>query len=505
MLLIAIALSFLSSCRCDDEVKRLPGLRFEINFKHFAGYLNVDDDIQLFYWFLESQNSPSSDPLILWLDGGPGCSSIGGALTARNGPFYVNRDSKTLYESVYSWNKFANVIWLDQPVDVGYSYSISGQPQQWSDDLSANQTYAALLSFFQKYPQYAASDFYVTGVSYAGVYVPTLTKRIIEGIQNGEFPDILKGIAIGNGLVSFPQNTDSLIQYWYYHGATDPEEFAQLNEQCCDAGCTLGSDCCNYHQYLLGFGIFPISDGSFCGNLTAKLLRASEASSFFPLGLYDDCYDGLDFEKRLRTIQRGLAKEDLARSIYYEASDNRYGYLQCWADMVKDVYFNRRRIKKALNVAPEILDRQWFNCNPTVQFNYQVQYSTMNDFMDFILENSEARVLLYFGDVDVIVNYLGGQWFTEALVERNNLNKTSTYAPWYFENSLAGWVQHYDRVDYVTVRGGGHLTPGNRPGPSFQMMFNYLQNTKNYTMPTGIDTSFAPLCKCPKFKPWCTC
>lgn len=69
----------------------------------------------------ESQDSPSEDPLVLWLTGGPGCSSTL-ALLAENGPCTVNDDGETTTPNPSSWNKRANVIWVDQPAGVGFSY-----------------------------------------------------------------------------------------------------------------------------------------------------------------------------------------------------------------------------------------------------------------------------------------------------------------------------------------------------------------------------------------------
>ncbi|VDK27408.1 unnamed protein product [Anisakis simplex] len=85
--------------------------------------------------FVESQNDPKNDPLVLWFNGGPGCSSLGG-LIEELGPFYPNPDGKTLFENRFSWNKFANVIFLESPRDVGFSYrSSDAQPDDvWNDD-----------------------------------------------------------------------------------------------------------------------------------------------------------------------------------------------------------------------------------------------------------------------------------------------------------------------------------------------------------------------------------
>ncbi|BBH09715.1 serine carboxypeptidase-like 18 [Prunus dulcis] len=86
------------------------------------------DDIQLFYFFIESERSPKEDPLLLWLSGGPGCSSF----------------TAMVYNSTDAWTKIANVIFLDQPVGTGYSYAKSWEEYRAGDTLSCTQTYEFL-------------------------------------------------------------------------------------------------------------------------------------------------------------------------------------------------------------------------------------------------------------------------------------------------------------------------------------------------------------------------
>jgi serine carboxypeptidase-like clade 2 len=92
----------------DRIVEPLPGQNFNINFKHYSGYITVNEDVgrTLFYWFIEADHvDPTSKPLLLWLNGGPGCSSIAFGEAEEIGPFHINSDGKTLYLNPYSWNK----------------------------------------------------------------------------------------------------------------------------------------------------------------------------------------------------------------------------------------------------------------------------------------------------------------------------------------------------------------------------------------------------------------
>ncbi|MCP9257992.1 Carboxypeptidase, partial [Dirofilaria immitis] len=113
--------SQLVSRQLADQIFDLPGLTYTINFNQYSGHLNASEGNYLHYWLVESQNDPRTDPLIIWFNGGPGCSSLVG-LFVENGPFHSNRDGITLFENVFSWNKLANVLYIDSPRQVGFSY-----------------------------------------------------------------------------------------------------------------------------------------------------------------------------------------------------------------------------------------------------------------------------------------------------------------------------------------------------------------------------------------------
>ncbi|CAL5340351.1 unnamed protein product [Camellia sinensis] len=87
-----------------DKIAWLLGQPF-VGFQQFSGYVTVDDKKQksLFYYFVEAEFDPFSKPLVLWLNGGPGCSSLGVGAFSENGPFRPNR--QVLVKNEYSWNR----------------------------------------------------------------------------------------------------------------------------------------------------------------------------------------------------------------------------------------------------------------------------------------------------------------------------------------------------------------------------------------------------------------
>ncbi|TMW59518.1 hypothetical protein Poli38472_004587 [Pythium oligandrum] len=145
--------------------------------KQEAGYITLANKIDdhYFYWYFESRSNPTKDPLVVWLTGGPGCSSVMALLT-ENGPCQVTDDLKTVLNS-YSWTNNANVLWLDQPSNVGYSYATDLDADQDENDVGDN-FYAFLQGFLDKHPELEGRELYITGESFAGHYVPAVTHKI---------------------------------------------------------------------------------------------------------------------------------------------------------------------------------------------------------------------------------------------------------------------------------------------------------------------------------------
>ncbi|CAG2111856.1 unnamed protein product, partial [Medioppia subpectinata] len=103
----------------EDEIQSLPGLSEAINFKQYSGYLSIGDGKHYFYWFVESQKDPKTAPVVLWLNGGPGCSSLFGKLQ-ENGPFKVTPNGLNLTLNPNAWNIEANVVYFESPVGIGF-------------------------------------------------------------------------------------------------------------------------------------------------------------------------------------------------------------------------------------------------------------------------------------------------------------------------------------------------------------------------------------------------
>lgn len=222
--------------------------------KSFSGYFSVSEVVNknYFFWFFESRGNPSTDPVVIWLTGGPGCSSQL-ALLSENGPCKVSEDGKTTVNNPYSWNTNANIMWIDQPAGVGFSY---GRQIDHNETEVAEDMYHFLQNFFQAHPEYAQNEFFVFGESYGGHYAPAVSHRIFQGNQRKQGQYInLKGVGVGNGL------TDPVVQYQYYPAmamnnsygikTVTEEQYAKMVDHvptCTKMGeaCQMNVDACEY-------------------------------------------------------------------------------------------------------------------------------------------------------------------------------------------------------------------------------------------------------------------
>nr|XP_027083564.1 serine carboxypeptidase-like 19 isoform X4 [Coffea arabica] len=186
-------------------VKFLPGFEGPLPFELETGYIGVgeSEDVQLFYAFIKSESNPQSDPLIIWLDGGPGCSSfiaflfgIGPVILE---PLSFDGTLPKLVLNPSTWTKVVSIIFLDSPVGTGFSYAKTAKASQSSDFQASDQAYEFIRKWLHDHPEYKSNPFYVSGISYGGIPVPILTQLISNGNKDGIEPRIdLKGYILGN-------------------------------------------------------------------------------------------------------------------------------------------------------------------------------------------------------------------------------------------------------------------------------------------------------------------
>jgi carboxypeptidase C (cathepsin A) len=157
-----------------DEVTSLPGWAEALPSKSYSGYLAVgpQKNRHLHYYFTLSENDPAKDPVTLWLNGGPGASSIAYGMMTEIGQLVMNRDSAptaggtpTLQYNPFSWTRKSNMLYIESPAGVGFSHC-DYEPCHSNDTSTALDAYDALVAFFTGFKEFAGHEFYITGESY---------------------------------------------------------------------------------------------------------------------------------------------------------------------------------------------------------------------------------------------------------------------------------------------------------------------------------------------------
>jgi len=196
----------------NDKITDLPGLTGE-SLTMFSGYLSSSDlkEKQIFYWLIEAADSPESAPLLWWSNGGPGCSGLLG-LMSEHGPFRPTADSD-LELNPYSWHFKANVLYVEQPAGVGFSYSDDPKDLKTGDAQAAIDNRLAIRAFLTKHPRFAKHPLFISSESYGGHYIPTLADEIVRDVVQP--PLNFRGFLVGNPYVDPVENAIGLYGTWH--------------------------------------------------------------------------------------------------------------------------------------------------------------------------------------------------------------------------------------------------------------------------------------------------
>ncbi|GAU51234.1 hypothetical protein TSUD_412360 [Trifolium subterraneum] len=218
----------------EDLVVRLPG-QPKVEFKQYAGYVDIDlkHGRSLFYYFVEAEHDPHKKPLTLWLNGGPGCSSLGGGAFTELGPFYPTGDARGLRKNSKSWNRASNLLFVESPAGVGWSYSNTTSDYNTGDTTTANDMLLFFLKWYEKFPSYKSRKLFLTGESYAGHYIPQLANAILDyNAHSTNFKFNIKGLAIGNPLLDLGRDTRATYEYFWSHGMISDEIGIAIMNDC---------------------------------------------------------------------------------------------------------------------------------------------------------------------------------------------------------------------------------------------------------------------------------
>lgn len=425
-------------------VINLPG-QPKVDFQHYAGYVTVNEKNgrALFYWFYEASSQHDDKPLVLWLNGGPGCSSVGYGATQEIGPFLVDTNGGGLKSNPFAWNKEANMLFLESPVGVGFSYThTSSDFDNLGDEFTANDAYEFLQKWFLKFPTYRKRTFYIAGESYAGKYVPELAELIHDRNNDSSLYIDLKGILMGNPETSDPDDWRGLVDYAWSHAVVSDETHKMIRETCdfnsdntwSNPNCSQGVD--EVLKQYKEIDIYSLYTSVCIANSTKNGLGSMEvmfkaSSKMMPriMGGYDPCLD------------------DYARS-----------------------YYNRPDVQKALHVSDGHQLRNWSICNFTIFNNWADSKPSVLPIYKKLI-SAGLRIWVYSGDTDGRVPVLSTRYSLNAL----GLPITKPWRPWYHEKQVSGWYQEYKGVTFATFRGAGHAVPIFKPSSSLALFTYFLQ------------------------------
>mgnify|MGYP001587564185 FL=1 len=443
----AIVCSFVGAA----PVPSFPGFNEPLKSAVDSGYVTVDEQHgrRLFYVFVESQRNPLTDPLVLWLNGGPGCSSLFGFFTEL-GPFFMNftANGTGLLSNPHTWTSVANIIFLESPAGVGFSTSNVTADYTTGDERTADDSYKFLQGFLAKFPQFQVNDFWVIGESYAGHYVPQLVHKILSvtsadengaGEKSAASSPIkinLKGMMVGNPWTDPPRESLGTIENWWSRGIIGEKTYSALREHC------------NYRDiahWMSGRGV--VKPGPCFNALNES--TGVEFGGINPIGVYlDVCNEG---------------------TVFTTDEPN-----WCAANQVP-IYVNLPAVQDVLHVSAPV-PSIWYPCPPWVNYSSEdVTHSVLDIYKHLIASSANIRVLIYSGDQDTTVPFTGTRTWLRAL----NLPILDDVHEWYVDTNgrqVGGWAINYgSRFTFTTVRAGAHTVPMSQPQRGLHMFKTFLE------------------------------
>ncbi|KAK9054610.1 hypothetical protein SSX86_025689 [Deinandra increscens subsp. villosa] len=446
MLLMLVLCAFMvvneASLAKSDKILKLPG-QPPVGFQQFSGYVTLDAKKKraLFYYFVEAEVDPVSKPLVLWLNGGPGCSSLGVGAFSENGPFRPN--GQGLLRNEYSWNTEANMLYLETPVGVGFSYdsSNSSSYEVVTDAITARDNLVFLHKWFLKFPQYQQRDLFITGESYAGHYIPQLAELMVIFNKKQKIFN-LKGIALGNPVLEYATDLNSRAEFFWSHGLIS------------DSTYKLFTSACNYSRYVSEY--YRDSVSPICAKVYSEVSR--ETSRFvdkYDVTL-DVCIPSVLSQSKIISPQQVTERVDVC------VEDETIKYL------------NRRDVHRAMH-ARLVGVRKWDVCSNILDYELlNIEIPTINIVGSLIKEG--IRVLVYSGDQDSVIPLMGSRALVNRLATELGLKTTVPYRAWFEGQQVGGWTQVYgDIFSFATVRGASHEAPFSQPQRSLVLFRSFLK------------------------------
>lgn len=476
------ALACTSAERAEDLVTGIPGFpdAKTWGFKAYSGYLDVPgpingyDALRIHYQFHTSQGNPSSDPVAIWHQGGPGGASSFGLYTEM-GAFLVGDAAHGRYMNPWAWNRVANMLYMDSPAGSGaFSQCLQGGEVvacSW-DDRSQGEAYAhSLQAFYKAFPEFAKNDLYLTGESYFGQYGPNIAHFILN---NEPFASQinLKGIAAGNACwggtencvaCNGPSNDKIDVDLFFGKALFSPKLKQQIDKTC---------DFPTDYTAASGECTKPVNDA--CQTLLRQMRQeVGPHNTYF---IYDNCPQTEDFLQRVGKDSAwltGMLRRNLhGNSTRQVLKDMNGGFdWDCIGDL--EGFLSDVNVLEALHLG--------------ARAGSAFQYGTSGPASVTLWPElaKKLRVLIYNGDADACVPYNGNEDWIGSLEEQGKLTEIKEWAPWFTSNEAApaGYVTRYQApgasVDFSfqTIRLAGHMVPTFQPEAGYVMIRDFFKDS----------------------------
>ena len=405
----------------------------------------------LMFWLFLPHKPSNEESLVMWLNGGPGCSSFDAGVAFENGPVKIpsrpagyccSSTEDPLEYNKYAWTHMAPMLYLEQPAGTGFS---DGPEPHTEKDL-AGDMHSFLENFFVIFDDMLAKRLFIFGESYAGMFVPSIARQIYLKNQEDSTVTInLAGIALGNGWMDAQMQGPTVIDYAWWHGMIDTTTRTLLHgewEKCISPGNRMGAP---LHQFTV-----PDECGIMAAVLQAagKGLLSNRAPNTYDVTTWDT-YPVLVSDDEQNTFVR---------------------------------FFNNNTVKEALHAPPDV---EWRGCIPgagrrRLMMLDQDRPLSVAPYLAQLMDDAKIRVLVYNGDRDMSTNSAGTELVLNGMKDWSGHGEwqAKTRGLWLDEKQeMAGWAKEFQRLSFVVVYNSGHLLPYNQPARALQLLERFLSNT----------------------------
>lgn len=373
---------------------------------------------ELFYYFVESERSPGTDPVILWLTGGPRCSGFSG-MVFEVGPlkFVVAPYDGNLPQLVYnpySWSKIASIIFLDSPVGAGFSYAHDPNGYDVGDISSSSQVVTFLNKWFSDHPSYISNPFYLGGSSYAGKVVPLIAQYISQDNEQGKQQEVnLKGYIVGNPITgSNFVDFNSKIPYAHGVGIISDQLYETATDNCKGDYVSPTNRMCEGVLNTINSLISEVDQGYILDDrCEAREARVAPKPS------NDDAV------RDRFLLEQGIQQEP---SLHPTINCFTYRYY------LSNIWANDNRTRDALRIKEGTIG-EWVRCIEGFPYTFDVPSSIQ---YQLNLTTRGYRALVISGDHDIIVPFLG----TQAWIRSLNFSVVDDWRAWHVDGQSAGAV-----------------------------------------------------------------